>query len=219
LTVSELARELGDGGTDSPSVAITFDDGAASVAHVAAPLLAARGLTATVFCVAGHLGGVNDWLTAPAGAPVFDLVSEHDLRTLADAGFEIGGHGLTHAPLGTMPAEELEAEVVGSADALERVAAQPVCAFAYPYGILPTANARRAIEERYECACATTPGYVDAGADAYDLPRVDAHYLRSSRLLAAALEGRAAAYLRARRFGASARRALRRDYVAVGGAT
>ena len=60
LTVRELAEALREGALDRPSVAITFDDGFASVVESAGPLIAERGLPATVFCVAGHLGGTSD---------------------------------------------------------------------------------------------------------------------------------------------------------------
>src|SRR5262249_23321631 len=63
LTVSELASALSAGELPPRAVAITFDDGCASVAEHAAPALAEHGLRATVFCVAGHLGGTNEWRT------------------------------------------------------------------------------------------------------------------------------------------------------------
>ena len=72
LTLDRLAEELGAGGPGEPSVALTFDDGFASVAEEAAPMLAERGIPATVFCVAGHLGGLNDWPTEPASLRVSD---------------------------------------------------------------------------------------------------------------------------------------------------
>ena len=73
LTISGLAACLRDGTLPARAVALTFDDGCASVARTAAPLLAERGLTATVFCVAGHLGGQNDWPTQPNGMPSLAL--------------------------------------------------------------------------------------------------------------------------------------------------
>ena len=57
ITVSELAAALREGTLHDRSVAITFDDGFASVAEHAAPALSSRGLRATVFAVSGHVGG------------------------------------------------------------------------------------------------------------------------------------------------------------------
>src|SRR5204862_10841 len=78
-------------------VAITFDDGFASVARTAWPLLAERGLTATVFCVAGYLGGANDWPTQATGAPRLPLADAASLTALAAEGVELGAHGSTPA--------------------------------------------------------------------------------------------------------------------------
>ena len=85
--------EIADG-PDEPCVAITFDDGFASVVENAAPALVERGLPATVFCVAGHLGGVNDWPGEPP--PQRRLASAAEL---AACGIEIGSHGMTHLRL------------------------------------------------------------------------------------------------------------------------
>jgi len=49
LTVSEIAAALRSGDLPGRGVAVTFDDGMTSVAENAAPLLAERGLTSTVF--------------------------------------------------------------------------------------------------------------------------------------------------------------------------
>src|SRR5262249_16377676 len=69
LTVSRFAAALREGSLPERAVALTFDDGFANVHEEAAPLLAERGLTATVFCVAGHLGGRSDWPSQPPSAP------------------------------------------------------------------------------------------------------------------------------------------------------
>lgn len=211
-TVSELARSLARGGPERPTVAITFDDGIASVARVAAPLLADRGLTATVFCVAGHAGGTSDWATAPPGSPRLELASASELAGLAAQGLEIGCHGMTHAPLRSDDASFLRRELVDAKDVLEDATGAAVTAFAHPYGAQPSLPARRLIEMTYEAACTTVLGTVGREVDVYALPRVDAHYVRRPRLLRAVLAGSLGPYLRARRLGAGARRAIRHDY-------
>ena len=79
-TVSALGAALRAGSLEDRTVAITFDDGLASVARVAGPLLAARGLVATVFCVAGHLGGTSDWASAPSGSPKLEVACATELE-------------------------------------------------------------------------------------------------------------------------------------------
>jgi peptidoglycan/xylan/chitin deacetylase (PgdA/CDA1 family) len=212
VTVSELATRLKAGALPRPAVALTFDDGIASVARTAAPLLAERELAATVFCVAGHLGGENDWDTALPGGPRFALATTEELSGLVEQGLEIGCHGMTHAPLVTDSAAFLGRELVEAKKMLELAAGAPVAAFAYPYGATPTSAARRQVDRSFDSAWTTVAGYAVPGSDLHLLPRVDAHYVRRPRLLRAALGGSLSPYLGARRLGAVARRALHQDY-------
>lgn len=215
VTVSSLVELLRAGTLTRPAVAITFDDGIASVARVAGPLLAERSLPATVFCVAGHLGGANDWPTALPGAPRLELARADELSALVPQGIEIGCHGLTHAPLVSGSPEFLERELVEGRNLLERAVEAQVRAYAYPYGAAPTAAARRVVEATFASAWTTAAGYAAPGLDLHALPRVDAHYLRRPTLLRAAVRGALGSYLGARRLGAGARRVLHHDYAAL----
>ena len=197
-------------------MAITFDDGLASVAHTAVPLLVERGLTATVFCVAGYLGSTTDWPTHRAGTPILPLAGARELEELVRAGFEIGSHGMEHAPLVGSDHAQLRREVIGSRDALEQVVGVPVPSFAFPYGAGPSEAARSLVRETYSAACSARLGYVRRDADLFALPRVDAHYVRRPQLLRGALDGSLTTYLTARRVAARARRLVRRDYDLIG---
>lgn len=212
VTLSELAAGLADGPLNGV-VAITFDDALASVAEDAAPLLAARGLPATVFAVAGRLGGWSDWPSARPGSPRLRLATAEQLTGLAAAGWEIGAHGMEHAPLVHDDPAFLETELRLSRERLEAAVETSVRCYAYPYGALPSRAGRAAVEDIYETACTTRLGTVGRGADRWALPRVEAYYLRRPNGLRRALTGRLDWYLRARRYGAAARRTLRQDYV------
>lgn len=212
VTVSTLVELLRAGTLTRPAVAITFDDGIASVARVAGPLLAERALPATVFCVAGHLGGENDWPTSLPGAARLELARAEELSALVAQGIEIGCHGMTHAPLVSDDEALLRREVVEAGDVLERATGARPLTFAYPYGAGPSPAARRAVETTYRSACSTEPGDVRAGSDLFALPRVDAHYLRRPRRMARELDGRPSSYLRLRRAAARGRRRIRKDY-------
>ena len=213
LTVRDLASALRDGALEEDVVAITFDDGFASVAETAAPLLLDRGLTATVFCVAGHLGLLNYWQSARAGGYRARLADAETLSALERAGFEIASHGVEHAPLANASEEVARREVIDSRVALEQEVATGVTSFAYPYGAIPGPSARRLVEETYDAACTTKLGRVSPTGDLHTLPRVDAHYLRRPELLERALRGHLGGYLRARGLAARARRALVEDFV------
>jgi peptidoglycan/xylan/chitin deacetylase (PgdA/CDA1 family) len=213
--VSELVAELASPTGVERLVALTFDDGFASVARNAVPVLASYGMTATVFCVPGHVGGRNDWDSGRAGGYDSLLVSAEELQALAAAGVEIGSHGFTHLPISSAHGAALEREIEGSREMLERLTGIKVRSYAYPYGALPHPKARSLVEQTYGAACTTRVSFVSQRPDLYALPRVDAHYLRRPELLRSAAEGSLASYLVARRLGARARRAFIKDYVSA----
>lgn len=212
LTVSELGVRLTAGTLPDRAVAITFDDGLRSVATDAAPLLVERGLPATVFCVSGRLGSDSSWPSAPAGAPSAPLLSAAELAELADAGFEIGSHGMHHAPLVGGSEWLLRKEIADSRLVLEQAVGVQVTSFAYPYGAGPSPTAARLVASTYAAACTTVLAEVRPGSDVHALPRVDAHYLRRPALLRRAVRGSLDNYLRVRALGAGARRRLVKDY-------
>lgn len=216
LSVSELVEALRAGELPDPAVAVTFDDGCASAVRVAAPMLAEHRIPATLFCVAGHLGGFNDWPTQPARAPRLELASAGELAELVRAGFEIGSHGVRHEPLGGALPRIARKEVEESKRMLETHVEGPVASFAYPYGVHPSAAARELVAAEYAAACVGGTARVGAGADPYLLPRVDAHYLRRTAVLRRVLAGGLTPYLplraaaaRARRLGVSDHRSAR----------
>jgi peptidoglycan/xylan/chitin deacetylase (PgdA/CDA1 family) len=213
MTVSELGTALERGDAPPGAVALTFDDGFASVVDEAAPLLVERGLVATVFCVSGHLGRRNDWATQPPGAPLRPLARARELRSLARAGFEIGSHGWDHAPLTGASESLARRELLDSKDALEHAIQAPVGSFAYPYGAAPSPAAEALVRRAYLAACTTSLGMARTGSDPFALPRVDCHYLRRPAMLRLAVSGSLGPYLEVRRLAARARRTVRKDYL------
>lgn len=212
LTVSDLAAALRAGTLPARAVALTFDDGFASVSDTAAPLLAERGLSATVFCVAGHVGGVSDWASQPASAPRRPLADAATLSALAAAGWEIGSHGVTHASLSRLTPDLRQHELEASRQRLEDMVGVTISSFAYPYGAVPETGEVELRTAGYAAACTTEIALVSQATSSLAISRVDAHYLRRGTLLTAVLEGRAPAYVAARRLAARARRVVATDY-------
>ena len=208
LTVSELARGLRAGALPPRAVALTFDDAYASVVTNAVPRLIARGWGATVFCVAGHVDGFNDWASQPPTVPRRSLASAPGVAWMAAEGVEIASHTMTHAPLDRGSRDTLRHELVASRERLEAISGTPVRALAWPYGRRPADGVRSAIEATYELACGGGPGMVTEASDCFALPRVDAHYVRRPELLRHVVCGGGSAYIAARRLGARARRTL-----------
>jgi peptidoglycan/xylan/chitin deacetylase (PgdA/CDA1 family) len=212
LTVRELGAALRDGALPERAVAVTFDDGCESVVTNAAPVLAEHGLRATVFAVAGRLGGTNAWPGQRSSPPSLRLASGEQLAALAADGFEIGSHGYSHVALSDVSSSDAALEVEESKAVLEAAAGTEVTSFAWPYGAEPDAEAARLIRAGYLAACTTAMARVGVASDVLALPRVDAYYLRRPDLLRRVLDGARDEYLRLRAVAARARRLFRKDY-------
>ena len=213
LTAGELADALPAAAVQEPAVVITFDDGFAQAVGEARGRLKEAGMHATFFCVAGHLGATSEWPGRRPDTPVRPLASVEELAALARDGHEIGSHGWSHAALDGET--DLRREILESKAALSTVAGCEVRTYAYPYGARPSTSAHALVRQTYAAAFGTRAGRAGTGSPRYELPRVDAHYLRDPRLLRRVVGGSLDAYLVARRFGSRARRAYRKDYVAA----
>jgi peptidoglycan/xylan/chitin deacetylase (PgdA/CDA1 family) len=112
-------------------VGLTFDDGYRDFVTDALPVLDAHGFTATVFVLAGRIGGDNGWEESGPRKP---LMTAAEVRAVAHAGMEIGSHGLLHRDLTTVPDDVLHAEVADSRGILADLVEAPVGGFCYPYG-------------------------------------------------------------------------------------
>ncbi|MFR9728202.1 polysaccharide deacetylase family protein [Saccharopolyspora sp. MS10] len=132
-------------------VGLTFDDGYADFADTVFPLLRRFGWTATVFVIAGMLGGQNDW--DPAG-PRKPLMTEHEVARVAAGGMEIGSHSVRHRRLTELGTAELAAEVGKSRPLLQSLSGQPVDGFCYPYGAVDPAVVAAVREAGYGYGCA-----------------------------------------------------------------
>lgn len=135
-------------------VGLTFDDGYADFGRVVLPALRRYGFTATVFVLAERLGGDNVW---DSEGPRKALMTADEVRQVADAGMEVGSHGMLHRPLGTAADATLLDEVGKSRTVLEQVTGRNVGGFCYPYGDV----SRRVIEAvrcaGYDYGCAIRP--------------------------------------------------------------
>lgn len=108
------------------TVVLTFDDALAGAA-LAAPVLLARGVSATLFVTTGYADGT--------ARPSREPLSVSALRELfASGAFVPGVHGARHIRLRGLDDATLERETVGARAAVADLFGQEPALFAYPFG-------------------------------------------------------------------------------------
>lgn len=192
------------------AVAITFDDGYRSVVTEALPRLADRGWTATVFLVSGACGGTSRWPGQPASVAEARLLDWEEATALTEAGWELGSHGVTHAPLTRLSDAAVEEEIAGSIGAIGERTGAVARLLAYPYGAVDD-RVRALAAAHVDGAAGTRPGLVRAASDLLNMERIDAHYL-SPRRIATLDRPATRARLRVRRWMRRARRLFVQDF-------
>lgn len=117
-------------------VALTFDDGFASLHEYALPILRRYSLPATVFLVAQTLtegGRVVDWVEPPPRVPPATL-SRDQIREMQDSGIRFASHSYRHATLTDLDEQACTEDLRLSREILEDVLDHPVGQLAYPRG-------------------------------------------------------------------------------------
>ncbi len=187
------------------SVALTFDDGYRSVLTHALPVLQRYRLPATVFVVTGHCGGRNDWSLPSRKLPWLDVMDWAELRELTAAGVELGAHTVRHPNLSLLSDEQLHREFSQCRAELENHLRCRVDSLAYPYGV-SSPKVREVARQYFRLACGTGLDFVDASSDPFDLPRLDAYYIRRQFCFEEVMSGDRWNYIWARRLVRGLRR-------------
>ena len=177
VSLSEAQDRLRTG-NPRPAVSITFDDGYADNSDFALPLLIERQIPCTYFVASDFvIRGEPFPHDVAAGAPLAPNTIEQ-LRELAAAGVEIGGHTRTHADLGRLASRaHLHDEIVGGRDALQDALGCEIRYFAFPYGLLQNLSpvafevCRRT---GFAGVCSAYGGYNFPGDDPFHLQRIHA---------------------------------------------
>jgi len=95
-----------------------------------------------------------------------------ELRAVADAGFEIGGHTLDHVVLPREDPVDAEIQITGSRKAIEQLLRRPVRSFAYPNGRHDATVRALTAAAGYRLAITVEHGVNYADTDPYALRRM-----------------------------------------------
>jgi peptidoglycan/xylan/chitin deacetylase (PgdA/CDA1 family) len=155
---------------------VTFDDAYRSVVN-AVPALEALGATATIFACP-RFADSGDPLDVPELAAPLALYPDEmqtmtwpELRALAERGFEIGSHTLSHPHLTRLPDDDLDRELRDSRVHIEDELGRPCRYLAYPFGDDDERVHRAARRAGYETAFTLRP--TQTAFAAYAVPRTD----------------------------------------------
>jgi peptidoglycan/xylan/chitin deacetylase (PgdA/CDA1 family) len=130
---------------DSGDLALSFDDGHRSDFEIVLPLLKEYGVQGTFF-IAPNFVGKREYM------------SWEQIRTLGEAGMEIGSHSLTHPYMTTLSTEQLFLELNDSKAQIEQNIGEEVVSFAYPFGDYSGRTHKVAIDVGYKNICTSKPG-------------------------------------------------------------
>ncbi|MGW3150256.1 polysaccharide deacetylase family protein [Streptomyces sp. NPDC001177] len=183
---AELAANWRSGGPlPERPVLITFDDGYEGVHRHALPVLAKHGFTATLFVSTGWIRGAYD-----TGGGLDTMLDWHQVRELAGAGVEIGGHSHTHPQLDQLDDDTLRSELTRCKEIAAGELGTVPASFAYPYGY-SSRRVRRAVREAgFAQALAVGNGLARRGQGPYALQRVTVRRSTDAEEFERLVEGR-----------------------------
>ncbi len=120
--------------SDGKDFLLTFDDGHASLAEYAYPVLADLGFTATTFLVTDYVGHDNSW-DVPYAFRRLPQLSWRTIESWRIKGFDFGSHSGTHRRLTWLRSEIIVDELTRSRQVLiDRLGHSAGLAIAYPFG-------------------------------------------------------------------------------------
>jgi len=168
VNTADLAASWRSGRSLPPRpVLITFDDGYEGVHRHALPVLAKHGFASTLFVSTGWIKGAYD-----TGGGLDTMLDWEQVRELAAADVEIGGHSHTHPQLDQLDDDSLRHELIHCKEILADELGTVPGSFAYPYGY-SNRHVRAAVEAAgYRAACGVKNAYSHAGDDQWALSRI-----------------------------------------------
>jgi peptidoglycan/xylan/chitin deacetylase (PgdA/CDA1 family) len=178
VSLAEAQSRIASGRNGVPTACITFDDGYADNMNFAAPLLLRQAIPFTYFVSTNHVLRSEPFPHDVATGRPLAPNTPADLKKLAAAGVDVGGHTRGHVDLGAIWCpQQLVDEIAGCKRELEELIELPVRYFAFPYGQhanLSTAAFRVARSAGYDGVCSAYGGYNLPGDEPFHLRRIHA---------------------------------------------
>ncbi len=122
ITLDLLLKAIYEG-ADLPArpLLISFDDGHSNVYDTAFPIMQKYGFTGVTYIVGVYMGADG-------------YMSAGQLKEMANAGWEIGSHSMSHLDLTKLDPDQRIYEIFRSRELLSEEIGVPVNSFAYPFG-------------------------------------------------------------------------------------
>lgn len=159
-------------------VALTFDDGMASLHAHARPVLREHGVPSHLFLATATVGGTNRWDAESGAMPSFPMLDWDQVAAMQQAGMRIESHTHTHPDLRGADAATIDDECEEADRLIEARTGRRPAYFAYPFG-RHDARARERVRARYRASVTVALGELRGGEDPAALPRLDTYYLRA----------------------------------------
>ena len=152
---------------------ITFDDGYKNNLDEALPVLTKYRCTATIFITTAYVGKANAWPDQHQSIPKLPMMTWEEIRTIRNAGIDIGAHSVNHPYLPHLQTEpDIRNEIVDSQKQLADQLGENIPLFSYPYGQYD-ARSRSIVTEFFDGAISNWPDLVTAQSDRFALERLN----------------------------------------------
>jgi len=152
-------------------VILTFDDGFDGVHDRALPIIKEFNGKATAFVLGDRSVKTNFW-DEREGFPGAALMDSEKVLELAESGFEIGSHSMTHPDLTKVDSEKAWDEIVRSKEALESLVKAPLISFAYPFGACNPVLEDMVRKAGYLYGCGVYSGPPKLGQNPFNIRRI-----------------------------------------------
>jgi glycosyltransferase involved in cell wall biosynthesis/peptidoglycan/xylan/chitin deacetylase (PgdA/CDA1 family) len=183
----DAALELLQRRVEGQYACVSFDDGYRDFLDHALPTLELLEIPATVFAVTGFLARRTtfSWYDDPPEALSWDDVP----RVLRSGLVDLQAHSSTHRRMTRLSEEELQGEIAGAKQELERHLPYAITSFSYPAGLYSPREMRAVEMAGFRGAVTTRPGVNPGGVGLGDLRRTMIHWRDDARDFAAKLDG------------------------------